>query len=262
MSWQIDLSPPDEVVRAYLQQHRIWGAYALADLRPPFRERSTYTLAREGEEVAVVLVYRTSTFTALIPFGMPEGVAALLTAMDPLPENCIVSNLTGDLRPLIDGWYTLRNEELMYRMAVTQNTFKPFEGLTHCERLSLKDVPEMSGFYSMNNVPTFSPDQVQHGIYYGIRRHGLLVAVGGTHFIDREDRVAAIGNVYTDQVLRGNGYARTIVSVLVAELFEQGCSEVVLNVEKSNFRALQLYEALGFISHALFYEGLAHRKSS
>jgi predicted GNAT family acetyltransferase len=114
----------------------------------------------------------------------------------------------------------------------------------------------------MNDVPTFSPDQVQHGLYCGIRRHGVLVAVGGTHFINDADRIAAIGNVYTDTILRGNGYARAIISTLVQRLLAKGCREVVLDVATTDFSALQRYEPLGFTAQMHFWEARARRKQA
>lgn len=261
MTWQIELNPTDAQVRSYLLQHRVWSAYALNDLRPPFRERSQFVLAVQGAEWALILIYRTSTFTAFIPFGPAAGVRALLKALDDLPKSCIISNGVGDYRPMLDEWYTIGPEELMYRMVVTPEAFKPFDSFVASEQLGIEHVPEMTGFYAMNNVATFSPDQVQHGMYFGIRRHGILVAVCGTHFVDAEDHVAALGNVFTDPALRGNGYIRSMVNGLVKTLFEYGCREVVVNVEKHNFGAMQAYESLGFTTHAMFWEAHAKRKN-
>ena len=263
MTWTIDTAPSDQQIRAWLVLQPIWTAYALGDLQPPFRQRSQFILAENDDEWAIVLMYRTSTFTALIPFGPAAGVAAIFEAVAAeLPEHCIVSSVTGELQALIDRWYTIvGTETLIYRMSVTEATFKPFSGFVECEKLSMDDMSEMTGFYAMNNVPTFSPDQVQHGIYYGIRRHGILVAVGGTHFINRHDKIAAVGNLYTDPILRGKGYARSLISKLARDLFDMGCEHVIINIEKDDFSTMQIYESLGFTSFALFYESTVKRKA-
>ncbi len=260
MPWQIDPQPSDTLIRSCLTQDRATSAYALGDLRPPLRERSTFSYAHSGAEWAVLLIYRTTTFNALLPFGPAEGVAALLEATPNLPRNCIISNGTAVVRPALDRWFKLGPEEKMYRQVMTRESFHSFQGEIVCEDLGMQDIGEMSAFYTMNNVPTFSPDQVQNGIYCGIRRHGVLVAVGGTHFIDYEDKIAAIGNVYTDTILRGNGYARAIISTLIQRLFDQGCREVVLDVATNDFSALQRYEPLGFVTQVHFWEAKARLK--
>lgn len=260
MSWQISLHPEAIVVRRYLLTHRIWAAYALNDLRPPFRERSQFYLAEQGDEWALLLVYHTATFTALLPFGPVEGVAALLEAIPELPERCIISNGVGEYRPLLDRWYSIGPEELIYRMRVDAAAFKPFEGFVECEALDMDNLPELSAFYTMHSVPTFSPDQLSGGVYTGIRRHGLLVAVGGTHFVDPQDGIAAIGNVYADSMLRGNGYVQSVVSALVEQLLSLGCREIVINVPKVDFRSVQVYEQLGFVAQTLFWEAPATQR--
>ncbi|MBA3468141.1 MAG: GNAT family N-acetyltransferase [Herpetosiphonaceae bacterium] len=260
MTWQIDLQPSDTLIRSCLIQNRVASAYALGDLQPPLRERSSFTYAHNGAEWAIVLIYRTTTFKALIPFGAPAGVAALLEADPQLPRACIISNGTAEVRPALERWFKLGPEEKMYRLVMTSEHFHSFQGEIACEDLGMQDIGEMSAFYTMNDVPTFSPDQVQNGFYCGLRRHGVLVAVGGTHFINYEDRIAAIGNVYTDTILRGNGYARAIISTLIQRLFEKGCREVVLDVAINDFSALQRYEPLGFTTQVHFWEAKARLK--
>lgn len=259
--WQIDLSPSDEDIRSILRQDRCWAAYALGDLRPPFRGRSTFYRASQGDLSAVVMVYRTTTFGALMPFGPVEGVAALLDAIPHLPDSTIISNCTDEQFHLLETYYTFSNTDAMYRMSITADSFQPFSGGAQTIDLSMDDIAEMSAFYTMVDVPAFSPDQLHGGVYRCVRRFGGLAAVGGTHFIDTEDRIAAVGNVYSDPAVRGQGFARTITSQVVAALFERGCTDVVLNVSKSNFYALRIYEQLGFQKYASFWEANARRKT-
>lgn len=252
MTWKIDLAPSDDTIRSLLRQDPRWTAYALGDLHPPFRARATFLAASRGESWAVLLIYRTSMFNAIQAFGPPGGVRALLKAAPKLPQTCIISNATGDQEPVIEQFYTLSNEQLMFRMFIDEARFKPFPGA--CQQLTINDVPEMSAFYTMNEIGTFSPDQVQHGIYFGVRRHNILVAIGGTHLIAAQEGLGAIGNVYVDPMVRGQGFARVISSELTKRLLELGCSEVVVNVEKTNHNAIHAYTHLGYQRHSLFWE--------
>ena len=261
MTWQINPYPDDSILRACLNEQRLWAAYALGDLRPPFRERSTFGYASKNGEWAIMLDYRTSTFNALLPFGAPDGIAAIMAASSAtLPQRCIISNGTSEMEAIFNHWYTLGKPEPLYRMVVHPATFQPYASGVVCEELGPQHIGEISAFYTINNVPTFSPDQVHHGIYAGVRRHGVLVAVGGTHFVDEADKLAAIGNVYTDAMLRGNGYVRAIISWLTQATIERGCTDVVLNVGQNDFGAQQMYEPLGFKTVASFWEAPALRK--
>jgi hypothetical protein len=261
MTWQIHPEPDDAVLRKALSAQRLWSAYAINDLQPPFRERSTFHYATEGKQWAIVLDYRTTTFSGLLPFGDPAGVAALLEAqIDALPRNCIIPTDSAVMQEVLGRWYTLGKQEPMYRMAASRANFNHYESGVTCDELGPASIGEISAFYTLNNVPTFSPDQVHNGVYAGVRRHGVLVAVGGTHFVDAADKLAAVGNVYTDAMLRGNGYVRTIISWLTQAVLERGCDDVVLSVHQNDFGAQQMYEPLGFKHVTSFWETAARKR--
>ncbi len=86
MNWQVDFTPSDHTLHDLLRQNRLESAYALGDLQPPFRERSQFSLAHNGAQWAVLLWYRTSTFTALLPYGEAQGINAILVAKNSGPK--------------------------------------------------------------------------------------------------------------------------------------------------------------------------------
>jgi diamine N-acetyltransferase len=45
---------------------------------------------------------------------------------------------------------------------------------------------------------------------------------------------------------RGKGYGRAVLQQLIAEARQQGCFEVALSTHPDNFKAIGLYESLGF----------------
>lgn len=261
MTWQIHPEPDDAVLRSALSQERLWSAYAINDLQPPFRERSTFAYATQGKQWAILLDYRTTTFSGLLPFGEPAGVAALLEASaEALPRNCIIPTNNAEMQEVLGRHYSFAKQEPMFRMVTDRQHFKHYESGVTCEELDPSHIREIEAFYTLNNAPTFSPDQVYHGIYAGVRRHGVLVAVGGTHFVDAADRLCALGNVYTDAMLRGNGYVRTIISWLTQAVLERGCDDVVLNVHQNDYGAQQMYEPLGFQHVTSFWETAARKR--
>ncbi|HYF65666.1 MAG TPA: GNAT family N-acetyltransferase [Herpetosiphonaceae bacterium] len=261
MTWQIHPEPDDAVLRKAMGEERLWSAYAINDLRSPFRERSTFNYATKGKQWAILLEYRTTTFNGLLPFGAPAGVAALLEAKgDSLPRSCIIPTHSTQMQEVLAHAYTFAKQEPMYRMVADRQHFKHYESGVTVEALDPSHIGEIEAFYTINNAPTFSPDQVYHGIYAGVRRHGVLVAVGGTHFVSPADQLCALGNVYTDAMLRGNGYVRTIISWLTQAVLERGCDDVVLNVHQNDFGAQQMYEPLGFKHVVPFWETAARKR--
>jgi ribosomal protein S18 acetylase RimI-like enzyme len=251
MTWQIHPEPDDAVLRKALSEQRLWSAYAINDLQPPFRERSAFHYATQGKQWAIVLDYRTTTFNGLLPFGDPKGVAALLEAQsDALPRTCIIPTDSAAMQEVLGRWYSFGKQEPMYRMVASRAHFHHYESGVTCDELGPANIGEISAFYTLNNVPTFSPDQVHNGVYAGVRRHGVHAA----------DKLAAVGNVYTDAMLRGNGYVRTIISWLTQAVLERGCDDVVLSVHQNDFGAQQMYEPLGFKHVISFWETAARKR--
>jgi ribosomal protein S18 acetylase RimI-like enzyme len=106
----------------------------------------------------------------------------------------------------------------------------------------------------------FAPAQLADGVFFGVAAEdGGLLAVGGTHIVDRTSGVAAIGNMYTHPAARGRGHAGAILAALVATLRAEGISTIVLNVDRRNATAIRLYERHGFTVHCFFVEGKARR---
>lgn len=92
----------------------------------------------------------------------------------------------------------------------------------------------------------FHPGLFDDGWYRAIAAaDGELLAVAGTHVVDRATGVAAIGNVATHPAARRQGLARAVVATLARELDGHGL-HVGLNVTVDNLGARRLYAGLGF----------------
>ena len=85
--WQVDLDVGDDAASTVLSQDRVWTAYMLGDLEPPFRAYTTVALARRRDEPpsAAYLILRHPDFTATATHGDPAGLAAIMQAIE-LPE--------------------------------------------------------------------------------------------------------------------------------------------------------------------------------
>jgi diamine N-acetyltransferase len=62
-----------------------------------------------------------------------------------------------------------------------------------------------------------------------------------------------VGRLMIAEGQRGKGYGRAVLQQLIAEARQQGCVEIALSTHPDNFKAIGLYESLGF--HATEMDG-------
>ena len=131
-------------------------------------------------------------------------------------------------------------------------------------RLGLADSDGLKALYAHGGefAPTFfDPYQLQDGVYFGISNGaGELVAAGGTHIVDRQEKIAAIGNMYTRADQRGNGYASTIFQAVAATLLADSFADIFLNVDIDNHNAHRIYLRYGFVDYCRYLEGTGVKK--
>jgi ribosomal protein S18 acetylase RimI-like enzyme len=264
-NWQITLNASDAEAGAVLSQDRVWNCFALADLLPPFREHSQVAIARQSgaADCAACLVLRHPALTVISPFGVPEGVAAILARLD-LPALTLLQAQEIHL-PLLQQYYRFQpGERALLRMAVAANTFLPPATAPHMqpEQLTPADLTALQRLYAHFPETHFRADLLEYGVFYGVRSGGEVLAAGGTHVVAFEDSLAVLGNIFTRPDARRQGYARAITAALVTDLLARGCQDVVLNVLEENTSAITLYTGLGFQTHSRYWTMQAERITS
>jgi ribosomal protein S18 acetylase RimI-like enzyme len=237
-------------VERVLEAERLWAAYALADLEPPYARGAEW----QATDDAVVLTYRAFDPPVLFAAGNPVGVGELFRR---LPEGSYLFTLTGTHRALLDGRVLSSKEMPMWRMALRAEDFDP-QRAGPAEPLSKSDVPAMVALFGdhADRPDAFDASQVDDGAFYGIRADGGLVAMAGTHVVSEKRGVAAVGNVFTHPALRGRGLATRVTAAVVRRLLELRLRTVVLNVAMHNDPAMRCYEKLGFWPFCGYYEGV------
>lgn len=252
-------------VEQILSTDRTWAAYALADLQPAFAEDCVWYVSSSAEGAGVILLYRGLEPTILFTMG-PGSAVEMALALADLPEQ-IYLNVRAEHLPLLTARYELQGELYpMWRMVLTEATPAapmPVAGLV---RLMSQDVDRIAALYRHGGPFTpgmFSAYQLHDGCFFGIEDNDKnLLAVGGTHIVDWQAGIAAIGNMYTHPAHRGQGYARTILQRLVLTLQAGKVNTIVLNVDQRNTGARALYEKLGFQVHTPFIEGVGVKRSA
>jgi ribosomal protein S18 acetylase RimI-like enzyme len=257
-AWRVRHNTDDSDVQALLERDRVWNCFALADLLPPFREHARFvTAARPGDApAAALLIMEHPSFTAISPYGESSGVAAIL-AQTSLPHTALVQTTADHRAPLAAVYRPVPVWRPMLRMAVSAETFTARAASEPTSRLSKADLAEVKALLRLSADSPFRPELLEQDSFYGLRAHGRLVALAGTHVVAPAAGIAVVGNVFTHPDARGCGYAGMVTSAVVGDLVARGCREVVLNVFADNAPAIAVYDRLGFQTRHQLWSGPA-----
>jgi RimJ/RimL family protein N-acetyltransferase len=245
-------------LRAFLEQDRLFAAYALCDLEDREFGRTRWGGAYQGDRmVALVLEYSGMTPQPMFVMGREDGIDAILRDLI-RPHAAYLATLTESMA-VVKTHYRVDPGPQMVRMWVDRARFRPYPA--DVRRLLPVEIGELNRLYQLGFASWLPSSSIAEGVYYGIRAGGRLVAAAGTHVISQEARLAVVGNVLTHVDYRGRGYATATTGAVTAELLRT-CDQVTLNVRADNPPALQAYRRLGFVEHVRFEERLVHRLGS
>jgi len=250
-----------EAIRQILETDRPWAAYALADLAPEYSAHARWHVAAHGLP-ALLLVYRAFRPPVLFAHGPVADLAPLLGEIADQPEFYL--SVRPEIAALLrSAGYSISREKRMWRMLLDARRFAPPPH--NAARLAPADLDELARLYADGDAagetpPFFDAGMLRHGVYFGIRMHGALVAAAGTHALAAGESTAAIGNVYTKRERRGQGFGMQVTAAVTAELLRLHLRTVALNVEESNSAAIRVYERLGFKRYCEYREGIARAR--
>jgi ribosomal-protein-alanine N-acetyltransferase len=170
-------------------------------------------------------------------------------------------HLRPDAVTALETRYRVTMRRPMCRMIIERAAFSPVTG-DGASPLAVDHVNAILHLYADGSSTDESPDffvpsMVERGIFFGIWDSRGLAAVAGTHLVDADVGICAIGNVYTRRDRRGEGLGRRVTSAVVAEAVRRELKTIVLNVRDDNASARQVYKQLGFTDYCTFVEGIA-----
>jgi RimJ/RimL family protein N-acetyltransferase len=243
------------LLRGFLEQERLYAAYALCDLEDREYPRTRWAAAYDDAEmVAIGMEYSGLTPQPLFLMGSNAGIATILR--DVLRPRAAYLAAKTEAMPAVEALYRVDSGPQMVRMWVDRLRFKPYPA--EVRRLLPSEIGELNRLYQLGFASWLPSSAIAEGVYFGMRAGGRLIAAAGTHVISREARLAVVGNVLTHADHRGRGYATAVTGAVTAELLLT-CDQVVLNVRADNPPALQAYRRLGYAEHLRFEERLVHR---
>jgi ribosomal protein S18 acetylase RimI-like enzyme len=246
------------LLRAFLDQDRLYAAYAICDLEEREFNRTRWGAAYDGDElIAIGLEYTGPTPQPLFVMGRTDGIAAVLRDVI-RPRAAYIAART-EMLPAVEAHYRVDPGGQMVRMWVDRARFRPYPATV--QRLLPVEIGELNRLYQLGFASWLPSSAIADGVYYGMRVNGQLVAAAGTHVVSHAARLAVVGNVLTHVDFRGRGFATAVTGAVTAELLRT-CDQVVLNVRADNPPAINAYRRLGFAEHARFEERLIHRLGS
>jgi len=252
-------------IQRILQADPTWAAYALADLQPAFAPYCQWTVGQSDAGAGLVLLFTMLEPPILLTVGPAAAVATGLGQAQ-LPEKVFISAQEAHYPPLTTYYDFADRIQPMWRMVPVgprPSVAPPLAGLV---RLTLADGERLRALYDHGGefAPDFfDPYQLRDGVYFGVAGEtGELFAAGGTHILDRQSGVAAIGNIYTRPDQRGQGYGSAIFQAISATLIAENYSNIFLNVNQRNTTARQLYQRYGFEIYCPFLEGVGIKRAT
>lgn len=245
-----------EQILSFLQQDRLYAAYAIGDLEPSlFAQCQWFGAEDDGKIQALALFFTGLQPPALFTMGNTDGVTGIL-ASALQPERAYFTCRAEHL-PVVEASYALDEVEEMFRMAIAPADFRPFPGPT--VKLDLSHLDALHQLYRLGGGDAFAPYQLRDGVYHGVEVGGRLVSVAGTHLVSPTFGVAAVGNIFTHPDHRRRGYATACTSRVAEDLLAQDL-DVVLNVNRENIEAIGVYERSGFRRYCPYIEVIGERK--
>lgn len=250
-----------EQIRAMLQLDPVWAVYPIGDLSPAMFPVCTWHRPEKGSPGAIALLMRGFPTAILWASADESELAAMLNEID--DENLFLQVRPHHI-PVLETRYEVSNRREMVRMALRPAEFRAAEE-GDAVRLRAADLGALRRLYQdgeeAGEEPEFFFDSmVEEGVFYGMREGSDLVGVAGTHLVNFEERVAAIGNVYVRRDRRGRGLAQALTTAVARELIENGAVTICLNVRTNNEPAKRAYENLGFRPHCVYFEAYGSRR--
>ena len=247
-----------ELLYSFLEQDRLYAAYAICDLGEREFARTRWGAAYDDDElIAVGMEYTGPTPQPLFVLGRPDGISAVLRDVI-RPRAAYIAARTMML-PAVEAHYRVDPGPQMVRMWVDRARFRPYPATV--QRLLPVEIGELNRLYQLGFASWLPSGAIADGVYYGMRVNGQLVSAAGTHVVSPSARLAVVGNVLTHLDYRGRGFATAVTGAVTAELL-RSCDQIVLNVRADNPPAINAYRRLGYIEHARFEERLIHRLGS
>lgn len=235
-----------DAVLEVLSEHRAIHAYGIVDA-VQFWDTSRWWIRDRGVVGLVGLPGVPGPVAYAVSSVYAAATLALLTdIVDDLPDRFAITGPSGVAARLGPTHRDERCVPYVKMQLIRPDMLPDPGGEVHALGPAHADASRALLEVTSGSTEFFRFDLLGTGRQVGIFDGDTLVAMAGTHVIDVDQRIAAIGNVNTLPAYRGRGLARRVVAALAWRLREE-VDIVALNVGRDNTPARKLYEGLGFL---------------
>jgi ribosomal protein S18 acetylase RimI-like enzyme len=155
-----------------------------------------------------------------------------------------------------DGWEVIATAPLL-QMICEDGVGQPeVEGPLTVTALGTQDSADMIELTALTKPGPFGKRTHELGNYFGIRKHGKLIAMSGQRL--KVPGYTEVSAVCTHPEHTGNGYAAALMLEVMRRIRERG-EAPFLHVRGDNTRAIELYERLGFRTRKSGYYAVLRR---
>lgn len=244
-----------EKIRRVLETDRVWSAFVLGDLVPPYDGYCSWHILGES----LVLIYRGFSPPLLFALGSPDVVMNLAEVLT--EAEFYVSLRDGVLERFAAYGWRVEKRSRLFRMVFQGGSIPEDRRATRMGPVDYAHIEELyrDGDETGERPPFFQPASLEGGVYFGVWEGGSLVAAAGTLICAPSESVAGVGNVYVRRDRRRQGLAAVVTGAVTAHLVQLGIATIALNVRTDNPAAIRVYERLGFVRYCDYEEALIVR---
>lgn len=226
----------------FMSHDRVSHFYAVYDLRHLRESTLTWVALLDDEVIGYLLeydkriLYMRGNKDCVVPLLKNSGLTEALLNIEKhqLPP---VETLFEPVEPadrMTEGQITT-----FVTMKATRQSFRP--KIQHrVQELKKENAPELADLLDIK------PEQASglfRGFAFGLFMNGKLVSYAASPEI--LDDLAIIRGVFTAPEERNKGYSKSVCSILVGKLLDEG-KDVILYVSKDNPAAIEVYRKIGF----------------
>jgi GNAT superfamily N-acetyltransferase len=178
-----------------------------------------------------------ASYDALRALAGPGGTVVLFLTEPPTPP---------------PGWTLLRGGQLTQMICINPERVLSPTSVPGVDlrRLTASDVPAMLELTALTEPGPFRQRTIELGAFWGIFDSGRLLAMTGQR-LHLPDAIE-VSAVCTHPDARGRGYARTLMSRVIADIRQRG-NTPFLHVLPENEAAIRVYRSLGFSLRTTFH---------
>ncbi len=247
----------------YFRKDPFLHLFGLGDLDDVFWSKTTCYGVLTGKSVdKVVLLYRGGALPVLLALSQPGQLEKnyINQLIQLLPEQ-FYAHFSPGVEESFSSIYTISDFGGHYKMGLQDPSRIEKVNTENTSPLTEIDLEEIQSLYQ-SSYPgnSFDPQMLLTRQYFGYRRDGRLLSIGGVHVYSPAYRVAALGNITTHPEYRNQGLGKAVTAKLCLSLREN-VDVIGLNVKQDNSPALSLYHALGFNISAKYGEFSLKKRS-